>query len=237
MVFWQGIRKDIKLYVANCDICQWHKYSTLAPGGLLQLLPIPQQVWGDVSMDFISSIPKVRGKDTIMVLVDRLTKFAHFIPLGHPFSAKEVAQCFIEEIVRLHGLPSFIVLDKDRFFLSQFWTELFKTVGTTLKYSMAYHPQSDSQTEVTNHCLEAYLHYFAGEKPTQWPRWLPWVEYWFKTSYNASTKMTPFRVVYGRYSPVLFRGETVPSNEAEVQQLIKERHGIVQTATEQFAGC
>jgi hypothetical protein len=126
VVYWEGMRKNIKEYVDACEVCQRNKYQTLSPGGLIQPLPVPKQVWTDISMDFIGGLPKVHGVDTIMVVVDRLTKYAHFLPVKHPYTAKDIAELFIKEIVRLHGFPSSIVSDRDKVFLSSFWAEVFK---------------------------------------------------------------------------------------------------------------
>jgi len=103
------MKTDIKNFVATCEVCQRNKSDNLSPAGLLQPLPIPTQVWTDISMDFIGGLPKSNGKDSILVVVDRLTKYAHFIPLGHPFTATEVATTFLQKIVRLHGFLSSIV--------------------------------------------------------------------------------------------------------------------------------
>jgi len=121
VVYWEGMRRDIKEFVMQCEICQRNKTETLAPAGLLQPLPIPTQVWSDISMDFIGGLPKVQRKDTILVVMDRFTKYAHFFALAHPFTAVEVAQLFINEVVQLHGFPSTIVSDRDKLFLSNFW--------------------------------------------------------------------------------------------------------------------
>lgn len=130
-------------------------------------------MWEDISLDFITGLPRSKGHEAILVVVDRLLKHSHFIPLKHPYIARSIADVFVKEVVRLHGIPNSVISDRDQLFMSLFWSEFFKMQGTTLKMSTAYHPQTDGQTEVTNRCLETYLRCFIADQPKEWVTWIP----------------------------------------------------------------
>jgi len=190
------MKEEIQDYIWGCDTCQRNKSDTLSPAGLLQPLPILDHIWEDISMDFINSLPTSNGFSVILVVVDQLSKYGHFITLKHPYSAKTVDEVFVKEVAHLHGMPRSIVSDRDPVFTSQFWAEYFRLQGSKLRMSLVYHLQTDGQTEVLNHCLETYLHCFVGTKQKQQFKWLPWAEYWYNTSYHTATYMTPFEAVY-----------------------------------------
>ncbi|GJY03991.1 retrotransposable element Tf2 [Tanacetum coccineum] len=151
-----------------------NKADLAAYHGLLQPLPIPQQVWQDILMDFIDGLPASNGKTVIMVIVDRLSKYANFISMAHPYTAIQVAQMFLDNVYKLHGLPRTIVGDRDK---------------------------TDGQTKAVNKTLECYLRCMIGEKPKEWKNWLPLVEFWYNTKFHSSTKTTPFEIVYGQTPP------------------------------------
>ena len=153
--------------VQECSICQQNKIEHIHPAGLLQPLPIPEQKWESISMDFITGLPKVQGKDCLYVMVDRLTKFAHFFSISSDYFAAQVVELFFREVFKLHGLPKTIVSDRDSRFTGAFWQELFRVAGSKLATSTIYHPQSDGQTEIVNKWIEGYLrNYVTGQKQT-----------------------------------------------------------------------
>lgn len=192
----------VKQWVRNFDVCQRQKPDLSAYPGLIQPLLIPEKIWTEVSMDFIEKLPMSHGKSVIMVVVDRLSKYAHFMALSHPFNASQVAQVFLDGVYRLHGLPESIVSDRDKIFLSNFWKSLFSELKVKLKMSTAYHPQTDEQIEVVNRCLGCYLRCMCGEKPKEWVKWLPLAEFWYNTNFHSAIQTTPYEVVYFQTPPI-----------------------------------
>ncbi|KAL8143073.1 hypothetical protein V2J09_016105 [Rumex salicifolius] len=150
LFFWPYMKKDVGVFIQSCDSCQCNKSEHVRSSSLLQPLPLPSTAWSCISLDFIEALPKSKGYDTILVVVDRLSKYAHFIPLKHPFTAITIAAAFMDNVFKLHGLPLSIVSDRDKIFSSHLWKELFKAVGTRLDIRSAHHPQFDGQTERLN---------------------------------------------------------------------------------------
>lgn len=191
-------RSAFQQYIRACTVCQRKKTEQLHLAGLLQPLAVPSRVWEDISMDFIEALPKVGGKNVILAVVDRFSKYAHFIPLAHPYTAESVAKTFFSNIVCLHGFPTSIISNREVVFTSGFWKALFSAAGTRLHMSSAFHLQSDGQSEAVNPVITMYLRCITRDHPRQWLQWLPWAEFCYNTSYHSALKDTPFRVVYGR---------------------------------------
>lgn len=163
--------ESVEAYIRACDICQQHEVELLTPSGLLCPLPIPNHVWEDISMDFIDRLSRSEDKSVITVVVDRLSKFSHFVPMSHPYTATQVVKTFFGNILQLYGMPQSIVCDRDTIFITKFWQELFRLQGVHFKMSSAYHPQTNGQTKVVNRTLEMYLHCFCSSSPKTWTQW------------------------------------------------------------------
>jgi hypothetical protein len=178
--------------VRACAVCQRNKSDHLHPAVLLQPLEVPSSIWSDIVLNFIEGFPRVNGKTVILMVVDRFSKYAHFVPLGHPYTATTVARAFFNNIVRLHGMPTSVVSDRDPVFTAHFWKELFKLSGVQLRFSSAFHLQSDGQLEATNRIITMYLRCLASDRPRQWLQWLSWAEYCYNTAYQSSLHTSPF---------------------------------------------
>jgi transposase InsO family protein len=164
---------------------------------------VPSWVWADISIDFVEALPKVHGKSVILIVVDRFSKYTHFIPSGHPYTAISIARAFFMDIVRLHGFPEWILSDHDPVFTSNIWRELFKLAGVTLRMSTAFHPQTDGQSEAVNKTIAMYLRCIIGDRPWVWLEWLPWAEYCYNTVFHSALRATSFQVVYSRPPPTM----------------------------------
>jgi hypothetical protein len=179
-------------------------------------------------MDFISGLPPSRKGNCILVVVDKLSKYAHFIPMLHPFTALTVAKVYMSEIYRLHGMPTAIISDRDPIFTSKMWQELFKLTGTQLCLSSSYHPQFDGQTERVNQCLETYLRCFVHSCPRLWPNWLPLAEFWYNTCHHSSLGKTPFEVLYGHPPSQLGLISSAQCSVPDLKQYLLDRQGMLQ---------
>jgi hypothetical protein len=156
--WWSNMKVDIAKYVAECDTCHRMKASHLKSAGVLQPLSIPMWKWDDISMDFIVGLPlTARKKDSIWVIIDRLTKTAHFIAVHTTYSVQQYAELYMDHIIRLHGIPKTIISDRGTQFVARFWEQLHECLGTKLIRSSSYHPQTDGQTERINQILEDIL--------------------------------------------------------------------------------
>jgi hypothetical protein len=158
---WPGLKKQVTEFVHSCPTCQQAKPERVRYSGLLQPLEVPSSTWHTVSLNFVEGLPSSHGDNCILVVVDLFSKYSHFLALKHPFTALSVAKLFMQNIYKLHGLPSALVSDCDRVFSSLLWHEMFRLAGVDLRLSSAYHPQSDGQTERVNQCIEQYLCWFA----------------------------------------------------------------------------
>ena len=197
--FWPSMRKDIKKYVSECLTCQKVKFDRHKPAGLLQPLPIPNIPWESIANDFIFGLPKsANGHDGIWTIIDRFSKQAHFIPVKKNINAEQIARLFIQHIFKNHGLPQSIIGDRDPRTTSLFWRALFDNLVTKLKFSSAYHPQTDGQSEIANLSILDMLKCYAHETQTQWEKYLPLVEFAYNNIVHSSTGKAPFEIIYGK---------------------------------------
>jgi hypothetical protein len=230
--WWTKMKIDIARYVARCNTCRHVKAIHMKTAGPLQSLPIPTWKWEDISMDFIVGLPRTaKGFDSIWVIIDRLTKIAHFLPVKTYYPVITYAQMYIARILSLHGVSKTIVSNRGPQFVSKFWEELHKSLGTKLLHSLTYHPQTSGQTERVNQILEDMLRACVLEFPQKWDDGLPLAEFSYNNNYQESIKMAPCEALYGRRccTPLnwsepgerwFFRPDMVKETEEKVQRII-----------------
>ena len=240
------MKRDVAEYVASCLTCQRVKAEHQRPAGMLKPLTIPEWKWENVSMDFVTGLPRTKtDHDAIWVIVDRLTKSAHFLPVSLKNSVEALGKLYVKEIVKLHGVPVSIVSDRDARFTSKFWSGFQKAMGTTLDMSTAFHPQTDGQTERVNQVMEDMLRACILDFKGSWEDHLPLIEFCYNNSYHSSIGMAPYEALYGRpcRSPVCWAevgdkellGPDIVQETTEKISLIRDRIRTAQSRQKSYA--
>nr|GFA46094.1 putative reverse transcriptase domain-containing protein [Tanacetum cinerariifolium] len=197
--WWPNIKAEIATYVSKCLTCAKVKIEYQKPSGLLVQPEIPQWKWENITMDFVTKLPKTAtGQDTIWVIVDRLTKSAHFLPMRDDDTLDKLMRQYLKEVVSRHGVPVSIISDRDGRFTSKFWKSFNKALGTRLDMSTTYHPKTDGQSERTIQTLEDMLRACVLNFGKGWDKHLPLVEFSYNNSYHTSSKAALFEALYGR---------------------------------------
>ncbi|GJP51499.1 hypothetical protein CLOM_g10662, partial [Closterium sp. NIES-68] len=198
--YWPHLAEDVLKFVTSYDTCQRMKSSKQKKAGLLQPLPVPEQPWQVVSLDFITGLPPTSsGHDAILVVIDKFSKMGHFIPTHTTTRTEETTQLFVRYIISQHGIPTTLIFDRDPKFTSKFWKELMSLLGTKLAMSSAYHPQTDGQTERLNQIVEQLLRAACKDEISKWDLHLPVLEFAYNIATHAATGQTPFFLCYGRH--------------------------------------
>ncbi|KAF4476546.1 Transposon Tf2-9 polyprotein [Colletotrichum fructicola Nara gc5] len=196
-------RERVAKAIKDCEVCLKSKPARHQPYGMLQPLPVPQIAWQSISLDFIVKLPKSREPltgvhyDSVLVIVDRLTKYAYFIPYKEASNAEECAYTFLKYIIANHGTPKEIVSDRDKIFTSNFWKSIMSHLGIKQSMSTAFHPQTDGQTERINQILETYLRAYVNYNQDNWVVLLPIAQFAYNSAVGESTKESPFYLNYG----------------------------------------
>ena len=189
---WPGLRDFVKKYCKSCTVCMWAKPQWHKPYGLLKQLPIPERPWNSISMDFIETLPTSDGSNSILVIVDRLTKQGIFIPTTIHCTSEDLATLFILHVFSKHGVPEHITSNRGPEFVSRFFQSLGKALDMTLHFTSGYHPEGDGQTERTNQTLEQYLRIFCNYQQDNWNTLLPLAEFAYNNAPSATTSTSPF---------------------------------------------
>ena len=214
--YWKTMRKQVDRYVRSCAKCQKSRTSRHASFGVLRPLSVRNKPWEDISMDFVTGLPECEGHDAIWVVVDRLSKMRHFVPCKTTINARGLAEMFLKEVVRLHGLPRTIISDRGQQFAAVFWKRLCERLGVDRRLSTAFHPQTDGQTERMNASMEQYLRIFTSHQQDDWVQWLPLAEFAANNGTSETTKCSAFFAVTGADPRMNFEEVTEGSRDSRV---------------------
>ncbi|KAK4683964.1 putative transposase, partial [Tremellales sp. Uapishka_1] len=238
---WLGLRRDVEKYVRGCAPCQRAKTSRQRPQGFLQSLEIAEAPWAAISMDFVEELPNSNGFDSILVVVDRLTKWAIFIPTTTRLRAAGLVDLIIDNVITQHGMPSSIVSDRGSKFTSKLWAAMCNALGIKVSLSTAFHPQTDGQTERVNQTLEAYLRYFVNYNQDNWSTLLSRAAFTHNNSIHSAIQMSPFYANFG-YNPRWTETFDIPTDLPPVVDkitVLTELHELcrknIQIANEDYA--
>ena len=198
--WWPGMTRDVGRYVEGCDLCQRIKNRTEEPVGILKLSEVPRKPWMHLTVNFITKLLVVAGKDAILVVCNRLSKMTYFVATIEGISVEGLARLLQDNVWKLHGLPKSIVLDRGPQFAAELTKELNRMLGIKTKLSIMFYPQKDGQTERMNQELEQYLRFFIEHKQKDWPEWLAAAEFAVNNKVYTATKVLPFMANYGKES-------------------------------------
>jgi len=219
--YWPEMSQSVREYVDTCDVCQRTKVKRHRPYGELVSLPVPNKPWQEITMDFVTDLPPSRGEDgvydSILVILDRYTKMARYLPCRKSINAEQLANLLVNRLFLEFGTPEGIVSDRGTVFTSQFWSTTCFLLKIKRRLSTAFHPQTDGQTERQNQTLEHFLRAYCNYRQDDWVTWLPIAQYAYNNSTHASTGTSPFFALYG-YHPQLERTaeDDVPGGEVPV---------------------
>jgi hypothetical protein len=229
---WPSMKSYVNKYVDGCDSCLRVKSSSLKPYGGLEPFPIPAGPWTDISYDLITKLPLSNGKDSILTVVDRLTKMAHFIPCQESMSSEELADIMVKEVWRLHGTPKTIVSDRGGVFISQTMKELNRRLGIRISPSTAFHPRTNGQSEIVNKSIEGYLRHFVSYRQDDWEYFIPTAEFAYNNRDHSSTGISPFKANFGydaNFGGIPLKEQCIP--------LVEERLKLLEKVQEELKEC
>ena len=228
--WWPQMSRYVGRYVSTCDMCLRTKAQRRHPIGELHPLPIPDTPWDTISVDFIVELPESSGHDAVMVVVDSVTKRAHFVSTLTTITAAGTARLFVQHVWKHHGLPRKIVSDRGPQFVAEFTRELYRILGIKLAATTAYHPQGDGQTERVNQELEQYLRLFVNQRQDDWADLLPLAEFQYNNHVHSSTQHQPFLLETGRLPRMGFEPDQPPSRLESVNEFTDRMKSTLEEA-------